>query len=184
MTTSNTPEKAIADVDNPVMVETEQKGSLAVTIVRLSLGFTTLFTWIGNVQDDFYDGENFAGFFNWAFTPVEEGGNGGSLTFIESLLDATLLQAPEFFGWVLTIFELLLAVGLILGVFSRAVGIAAIAFFANLFLVHFGGEEWIWTYVLLLSSAVAVFVGWGGRYLGADQAIVKACGESPFGLIW
>lgn len=161
-----------------------QKGSFGTTIVRLALGFTTLFTWIGNVRDDFYDGDNFAGFFTWVFQPAEEGGNGASLTFVESILDATLLQAPELFGWLLTFFELAIALGLIFGVFTRAVAIAATAFFFNLFLVYFGGEEWIWTYVLLLSSAVAVFVGWGGRYLGADQAIVKACGESPFGLIW
>ena len=173
------------ETDIATSTATEEKGSIGTTIVRLSLGFTTLFTWFDNISKDFYDGENFPGFFNdYLFVSAENGGNGSSLTFVQDILNATILQAPEFFGWVLTFFELGIAIALILGVFTRTAALAATAFFVNLFLVYFGGEEWIWTYVLLVSSALAIFFNWGGRFLGVDQFIARAKGESPFGLIW
>ena len=50
--------------------------------------------------------------------------------------------------------------------------------------MYVGGEEWIWTYVLLSTAAIAIFLDWGGRLFGVDQFIAKAKGESPFGLIW
>ena len=164
---------------------TTQKGSVGTLVVRLALGFTTLFTWFDNVRKDFYDGENFPGFFNdYLFVSAEEGGNGSQLFFVQSILNNTILRAPEFFGWVLTFVELGIALGLIFGVFTRAASLGAIGFFFGLLLVYIGGEEWIWTYVLLVSSAIAIFLNWGGRFLGVDQVIAKAKGESPFGIIW
>lgn len=162
------------------------RGSLGATVTRLVLGFTTLAVWIDNISKDFYDGENFPGFFDFQFRSPESegGGNGSTLTFVQDILDATILQAPEFFGWILTFVELGIALSLIFGIFTRAGSIAAIGFFIGLFLVYFGGEEWIWTYVLLLGAAVAIFLDWGGRLLGVDQYIAKVKGESPFGLIW
>lgn len=152
--------------------------------MRIALGLTTLFTWIENVRKDFYDGENLPGFFDWAFTSAEDGGNGSSLGFFQSILDSTILAAPEFFGWVLTIFELLIAIGLLFGIFTRAASLAGLAFFASLLLTYFGGEEWIWTYVLLVAGSAVVFLEWGGRLLGVDQFIARARGESRLGLLW
>jgi len=163
---------------------TARRGSLGTTILRIALGLTTLFTWKGNVDDDFYDGANFPGFFDWVSKPAEEGGNGASLGFVHSLVDNTILQAPEFFGWIMTFLELFIAVGLLFGIFTRAASFAAIGFFVSLFLVYFGGEEWIWTYVLLVAAAVAVFLNWGGRMLGVDEFIAKSKGESPGTLVW
>lgn len=160
---------------------------LSAAILRVTLGVVTLATWWGNVQKDFYDGDNFVGFFDWVFTPFAadgSGGNGSSLGFVRTLLDATLLQAPEFFGWVLTFLELAIGVGLVLGLFTRAASLAAVAFFGNLFLVYFGGHEWIFIYVMLTGAGVLSFLNWGGRVAGADQAIAKAKGESPGTLIW
>lgn len=161
-----------------------QRGSIGTTVLRVALGLTTLFTWFDNVDKDFYDGANFPGFFDWVAKPAEEGGNGASLGFVHSIIDNTLLKAPEFFGWIMTLFELFIAVALILGVFTRAASLGAIAFFGSLFLVYFGGEEWIWTYVLLTAAAVTIFLNWGGRTLGVDQYLAKSKGESPGTLIW
>ena len=103
---------------------------------------------------------------------------------MHSLVDATILQAPELFGWFMTFFELAIAIGLIFGIFTRAASLAAFGFFFSLFLVYFGGEEWIWTYVLLFVPTITIFLNWGGRFLGVDQVIAEQRGESPFGLIW
>jgi len=167
-----------------ITVATNRRGSLGVSLLRITLGLVTLFTWWGNIQDDFYDGDNFAGFFDWVGKSAEDGGNGATLGFVKSLLDATILQAPELFGWLMTFLELFIALGLIFGVFTRAASLLATAFFGSLFLVYFGGEEWIGTYVMLTAAAFCVFLSWGGRMLGVDQAIAANRGESPGTLIW
>lgn len=165
-------------------LESSRRGSLGVSLLRITLGLVTLFTWWGNIEKDFYDGDNFAGFFDWVGKSAEDGGNGATLGFVKSLLDATILQAPEFFGWIMTVLELFIALGLIFGLFTRAASLLATAFFGSLFLVYFGGEEWIGTYVMLTAAAFCVFLSWGGRMIGADQAIAASRGESPGTLLW
>jgi len=160
------------------------RGSLAAATLRITLGVITLVTWKGNVDSDFYDGENFPGFFDWVSKPVEDGGNGASLGFVHSLVDATVLQAPEFIGWFMTFFELFVGVGLLFGIFTRAASLAAVGFFGSLLLVYFGGHEWIFIYVMLTAAAGAVFFGWGGRQIGVDQALANSRGESPATLLW
>jgi thiosulfate dehydrogenase (quinone) large subunit len=149
------------------------RGSLAAALLRVTLGVVTLVTWIGNIDKDFYAGDNLAGFFAWVATPVADGGNGSSLGFVHSFIDSTILQSPGFFGWVFAVVELFIAVGLILGLFTRAASLAAVGFFGSLFLTYFGGHEWIFIYVLLVTAAGATFLGWGGRQLGVDHLIAR-----------
>jgi len=176
--------RRFSDVGNAAIPTFSGKGSLAAAVVRVGLGVVTLATWRNNVKEDFYDGESFAGFFDWVQKPIEEEGNGASLGFVHSLIDATVLQAPEFFGWVMTFLELFIAVGLLLGVFTRAASLAATGFFGSLFLVYFGGEEWIFIYVMLTLAAAVSFLMWGGRKFGADEGIAASVGESPGTLVW
>jgi len=77
-----------------------------------------------------------------------------------------------------------MALALILGFMTRLFSLLAAGFFLSLLLAYFGGEEWIWTYVLLLASAVTVFLGAGGRRFGVDQLLVHRWGRSPYGLLW
>jgi len=160
------------------------KGSLGAAVLRSTLGVVTLVTWKGNIDSDFYDGDNFVGFFEWVAQPVEEGGNGATLGFVHSLTEQTILRAPEAFGWFMTFLELGIGIALLFGIFTRAAGIAATGFFGSLFLVYFGGEEWIGIYVLLASAAGVTFLRWGGRKFGGDQVIAQNNGESPLGLVW
>jgi len=141
-------------------------------------------TWWGNLQDDFYTADGLRGFFDWLFLSADEGGNGSSLGFIESIIDGTVLQAPGLFGFLQTVMEFLIGLGLLLGVFTRLFSALAFAFFTGLFLSYFGGHEWIWTYVILMAASVTVFLSWGGRQLGVDQAIAASRGNSPLGLLW
>lgn len=165
----------------------EETGSLGVAILRITLGVVVLLTWFSNVTQDpnFYSTEGLSGFFDWAFLSEEEGGNGGSLTFIGSLFDgiedAGLLGL---LGFAQIIMEFLIGVGLLFGVFTRFFSALGFAFFVGLFLTFFGGEEWIGTYLLLMAGAVTTFLSWGGRTLGVDRAIAAARGESPGKLLW
>ena len=165
-----------------------EKGSLGVAILRVVLGLIILSVWWGNVTQDpnFYSGDGIRGFFDWVFSDPESegGGNGSSLGFVESIIDATVLQAPGFFGFAQMIVELLIGIALVVGLFTRLASGLAFAFFVGLFFTYFGGEEWIGVYIMLVVGALTVFLSWGGRMFGADQAIYAAKGDSPGKLLW
>lgn len=167
------------------MTETDsQQGTLGVAILRIVLGLTILFTWWGNISDDFYTADGLRGFFDWVFLSAEDGGNGSSLSFIESIIDNTVLKAAGFFGLLQTIAEGLIGLGLLIGGFTRLASLLALLFFSGLFLTYFGGEEWIWTYVVLMAASLTVFLNYGGRMLGVDQLLARSRGESPLGMLW
>ena len=162
-----------------------EKGSTGVALLRITLGFIILATWFSNVTSDpnFYSAEGLRGFFDWVFD--EENGNGASLTFIGSLFDAIddagLLGAV---GFAQIIGEFLIGAALVAGVFTRFFSALGFAFFTGLFLTYFGGEEWIFTYVILMAGALTTFLSWGGRKFGVDQAIAASRGDSPAKLLW
>lgn len=154
----------------------------SVAILRIVLGVVILATWQGNVRDGLYTADGLTGFFNWLFDP--DNGNASSLTFYKAILDATLLKIPGLFGTFQMITELLMGLGLLIGGFTRFFGLAAIFFFFNLFLSYFGGHEWIWTYVLLITSSLVVTLTYAGRLWGVDQILVQKRGQPPFNLLW
>jgi len=162
---------------------TARQGNLGAAIMRITLGVIVLVTWWSNITGDtnLYSGDGLRGLLNWLGQSAEEGGNGGSLGFVHSILDSVVAPNAGFFGFVQGIVEFLIGLALLLGIATRAAAIAAFGFFATLFLAYFGGEEWIWTYVLLMAGAVVVFLDQGGRLLGLDQALIAKTGE-PKGL--
>jgi len=163
----------------------EQSGSVPVALLRITLGVILLATWYDNLNDDLYTADGLKGFLTWLYTSPEEGGNGSSLGFYESFLDSVIAPAAGPYATFQLIFELALGIALVLGVLTRFFSLAAIAFFFSIFLGYFGGEEWIWTYVLLIMAAVTVFGGYGGRTWGIDRALTSSLGPSPFGnILW
>ncbi len=182
-----TAEKMDMDVAGSGLDKNQQtQVAWGLTILRISLGVIILATWWSNITQDpnFYSEEGLRGFFNWVQLDPEEGGNGASLGFIHSLIDNTVLRAPTVIGFSQMIVEFFLGLGLLIGAFTRLTALLSTAFFIGLFLTYFGGEEWIFTYVILATSSFAVFLGWAGRFLGVDQAIAAARGESPGKLLW
>ncbi len=159
-----------------------QSGSVAVAILRITLGVIILATWWDNLDGGLYQGENFKGLLDWLGKSVADGGNGGSLGWFHSLLDSVVAPNAGLVGGVQLVVELAFGLGLLLGLFTRLSSILAIGFFVSLFLAYFGGEEWIWTYVLLAAATLTVFLGYGGRKFGIDQALQGK--KSPFGLLW
>lgn len=160
------------------------KGSVAVALLRITLGVILLATWWGNLGDDFYTADGFEGFLDWLVLSEEEGGNGSSLGFFHDLLDATIVPISGIAAFGQLIMEGLAGVLLLVGGATRLASLWSMGFFVILLLSYFGGGEWIWTYVLLFMAALTVFLGYGGRKLGLDELIVKAKGSSPGSLIW
>lgn len=157
----------------------QRSGSVPVALLRITLGVILIVTWYDNLTGDLYTADGLEGFLNWLFTSPEEGGNGSSLGFYESFLDSVIAPVAGPYATFQLIFELVMGIALLLGVLTRFFSLAAIAFFGSLFLGYFGGEEWIWTYVLLIMAAVTVYLGFGGRTWGVDRALVSSYGESP-----
>ncbi|MGI9596491.1 MAG: DoxX family protein [Acidimicrobiales bacterium] len=155
--------------------------SVAVPLLRVTVGVILLVTWFDNLDKDLYTGDGLSNFIEFLFA---EDGNGSSLSAYQSVLDAIVVPAAGFFSRVQLVVELAMALALIFGFMTRLFSLVAAGFFASLLLAYFGGEEWIWTYVLLLASAVTVFLGAGGRRFGVDRLLVEARGRSPYGLLW
>jgi uncharacterized membrane protein YphA (DoxX/SURF4 family) len=154
----------------------------AVAVLRIILGVIILATWFENLNKGLYTAAGLTGFFNWLFDP--QNGNGSSLSFYKAILDATVVPAAGAFAAFQMIAELIMGLALLLGVFSRFFGLTAMFFFANLLLSYFGGHEYIWTYVLLFTSALVVTLSHAGRKWGIDQWLWQQRGEPPFPVLW
>ena len=157
------------------------QGSLGATILRITLGVIILVTWFDNLDKGLYSADGLTGFLDWLF---DENGNASTLTAYESFLDVAVKPVAGAYGVFQLVVELAMGVGLIVGAFTRLFSLAAAFFFFNLILSYFGGHEWIWTYVLLMAAAVAVFLDNGGRRFGVDVWLTRTRGRSPFGLVW
>ena len=162
--------------------QTPDRIQTSLVLLRIILGVIILITWFDNLQKGLYTAEGLTGFFNWLFDA--ENGNGSSLIFYKSILDAIIIPIAGVFGGFQMVTELLMGLGLLLGGFTRFFGIAAAVFFLNLFLAYFGGHEWIWTYVLLLMSALVIAQTRAGRRWGLDQWLIRTRGEPPADLLW
>lgn len=165
-----------------VAMATDRDGSAPIALLRFTLGVIILVTWVNNVADDLYTADGLKGFFSWLFAAD---GNASSLGFVESFLDTVVVPMAGPYGIAQLVVELLIGIGLVVGLFTRLTSLLAAGFFFALLLAYLGGHEWIWTYVLLLVSAVTVFLGYGGRRFGIDQVVYSRHGDSPAGnLLW
>lgn len=158
---------------------TNTGSSIGLALLRITLGVIIVVTWKDNLDKDLYTGDGLTGLINWLFDA--ENGNGSSLSAYESFLDSVVVPNASFFAGFQLVVELAIGVGLLFGVFTRLAGFGAAVFFFSLFLGYFGGGEWIWTYVILLMSAIAVLLGQAGRTLGLDHVLAKRWGTSRLG---
>ena len=138
----------------------------ALALLRLTLGLIILTTWYDNLTKGLYSPDGLTGFLNWLSDP---NGNGGTLDFYHAFLDAAIVPVAGVFAPFQMVAELAMGLGLLLGGLTRLFAIAAMFFFLNLILAYFGGQEWIWAYVLLFMVAMAVALGAAGRKWGIDR---------------
>ena len=161
------------------MEQVESRMRQAVAILRITLGVILLVTWYKNLQDGIYTADGIVGLFNYLFND-----NGGGPAFYRALINGTILQVPGLFALFQLVGELLLGLGLLVGLLTPLAAVGAALFFFNLFLAYLGGQEWIWTYVLLTVSALVTALAQSGRAWGLDSLLLKRMGEPPGGPIW
>jgi uncharacterized membrane protein YphA (DoxX/SURF4 family) len=150
-----------------------------VALLRITLGVILLATWADNLSKGLYSAGGISGLFEYIFDE-----NGGGAAFYRAIIGGTILQAPGVFGAFQLVAEFLLGAGLLLGAFTPLAGLGAAFFFFNLFLAYFGGQEWIWTYVLLTVSALVAALTRSGRAWGVDAWLLSRRGEPPYPFLW
>lgn len=138
----------------------------ALALLRITLGVVILVTWYDNLSKGLYTADGLTGFFNYLADP---NGNGSSLRFYHDFLQATIVPVAGYFAAFQMVAELVMGLGLLLGAFTPLFAVAAMVFFLNLFLAYFGGQEWIWTYVLLIMVSLTLALGAAGRKWGVDS---------------
>lgn len=165
-----------------IMSETKDVRKLrkAVALLRITLGVILLVTWWENFQKGTYSAEGIQGLFSYIFN--ENGG--GTFLGYRTIVENTILQAPGAFAAFQMIAEFLMGLGLLVGGLTRLASLGATFFFLNLLLAYLGGNEWIWTYILLTISALVVFLTYAGREFGIDRRFLKTWGEPRFPLLW
>ncbi len=161
--------------------ETEQL-RIAAALLRITVGVIILVTWYENVTKGLYSADGLTGFFNWLFDA--QNGNASSLGWYKAFLDTAVAPIAGPFAIFQMTAELIMGLALLLGGFTRFFGLAAMFFFANLFLSYFGGHEWIWVYVLLFMSALTIFLSKAGRHWGIDRRLAQTRGEPPYPVLW
>ena len=161
------------------MGQVENRMRQAVAILRITLGVILVVTWFKNLQDGIYTADGIVGLFNYLFND-----NGGGPAFYRAIINGTILQVPGLFAVFQLVGELLLGLGLLVGLFTPLAALGAALFFFNLFLAYLGGQEWIWTYVLLTVSALVTALTQAGRAWGLDSLLLRRLGEPPRGPIW
>jgi uncharacterized membrane protein YphA (DoxX/SURF4 family) len=159
-----------------------QHQQTAVALLRITLGIIILATWYDNLRSGLYTADGLTGFFNWLFDP--QNGNGSSLGWYKGILDTAVIPIASLFAIFQLITEFIMGAALLLGILSRLFGLAAMLFFGNLFLAYFGGQEWIWVYVLLIVSAFVVVLAAAGRHWGVDRLLMKSRGNPRLPILW
>jgi len=143
----------------------EDRLRIAVALLRITLGTIILATWIDNLNKGLYSADGLTDFLNWLADP---NGNGGTLGFYHAFVEVAVIPIASVLGPFQMVVELVMGLALLAGGLTRLFGLVAALFFFNLFLAYFGGDEWIWTYVLLFMSALTVALGAAGRKWGVD----------------
>ena len=163
------------------MTEPNEGQRLRVLIapLRMTLGLILLVTWYENFTKGTYTADGIVGLFNYIFNDT-----GGGPEWYRALIEATILQVPGLFAAFQLVAELLLGLGLFFGGLTPIAGCAAALFFFNLFLSYYGGNEWIWIYVLLTVSALVVGLTRSGRAFGLDQYLFQTRGDPPYDFLW
>ena len=152
----------------------------AVALLRITLGVIILVTWWDNFQKGVYTAEGIQNLFHWIFGQT----GGGTFFGYRGIIQNTVLQSPAAFAAFQMIAEFLMGLGLVAGGLTRLAALGAVLFFLNLFFAFLGGSEWIWTYVLLVVSALVVFLSYAGRELGFDRYLVKTRGTPRIPFLW
>jgi uncharacterized membrane protein YphA (DoxX/SURF4 family) len=142
--------------------------------LRILMGALFVTTAFENLQKGLYG----AGF----RTFVQSWATGNPIGPYRHFLEDVVIPNWQAFSTVQLIVEpIVMGAFLMIGLFTRASASIAAFFIANLFLASFG-QEWPWTYLVVLGVLVTLIFSRAGRSLGVDQFLAKRYPDPPLPL--
>jgi uncharacterized membrane protein YphA (DoxX/SURF4 family) len=142
-----------------------------IALLRLMIGLVFLTTWFSNVDKGFYTPDGLQTFFTEVFPQ-----SGNPIAWYAAFIENVILPIREVFAPFQLVTELILALALILGIFTPLFSLAGIFFLANTFLATFG-MDWPWAYLMPIAVLGAAMLTRAGRSLGVDAWLVKRFGQ-------
>ncbi len=136
------------------------EGSIALTLLRLTLG--ALFVWVffENRGKGLYTPDGYAGLINSYV-------NDSTAPLAWKSVMQLIAGNAALFAPIQAITEISLGVLLLLGLFTRPVALGAFMFLTSLWVSDFG-TTWIWELLVPMAVALSLAVGGAGRKWGVD----------------
>lgn len=146
-----------------------------VALLRIAIGLMFLTTWFSNFTKDLYTPDGLENFLHGQL-------NEDSLGFYRTFIEDVIIPIKGVFAPFQLVSEFLLAVALLVGLFTRPAAILGAFFLINTYLISIGTGEWPWSYFIPLTVLGVIFFTNAGRALGLDAWLKEKYGESRFGL--
>lgn len=149
-----------------------------IALLRIMLGFLFLTTWWSNFQKGFYSPDGLQTFFSSVYPQSEN-----PLNWYAYFINSVILPSRQFFAPFQLVGEFLLGLFLLVGAFTPLWSVAAGFFILNTFLATFG-QDWPWSYLMILGILGVLFLTRAGRSLGVDYWLLKERGDPPVPFLW
>ena len=89
---------------------------------------------------------------------LHEMADSNPIGFVSSMINNLLIPNYELFAWLVIILELFLAISLVFGILSKIGSLIGIGYTIILFFSTLGWGEWIWTYPLIATPMLIIFI--------------------------
>ena len=90
---------------------------------------------------------------------------------VSSILNNILIPNYQLLTWIVIFLEIGLGISMIFGIFSRIGSLVGIGFTLVLFINTLGWGEWLWTYPLIATPMVVIFIASFQNRFGFDNYI-------------
>lgn len=148
-----------------------------VALLRIVVGLMFLSTWAINLFRGYYTSDGLARFFLELYPPTEN-----PLAFYGSFINNVILPVRGVFAPFQLVAEGVMAVALLLGLFTPFFSLAGIFFLLNTFLATLG-HDWPWAYFVPMAILAVTAFTHAGRALGVDAYLLKRYGDR-FWFLW
>lgn len=158
--------------------ETQQVPLLWIALLRILMGVLILTTWSSNLSKGFYTPDGLEVFFTQVFPQANN-----PLTWYAAFINNIILPIQNYFAPFQLVSEFLLGLFLLIGLFTPYTSAAGIFFFINTFLATFG-NDWPWSYGMMIAILGVVLLNRAGRSLGIDNLLYNRRGDPAIPYLW
>ena len=146
---------------------------IALALVRLTLGAMFVWVFFENKGKGLYTAGGYAGLINYYVTA-------GQAPAVWKSIMTFMASHADVMGSVQAVTEITFGICLVLGLFTRPVGLAAFAFLTSLWVSEWG-TAWIWELLVPMMAALSLALGAAGRKFGVDAMLAR---RRPKSLLW